>query len=177
MHTPDFDRFRELLRNAAKLLPPKEPLDDVIIQGYWNALRDQTWETVQACMQAHVRRSKFYPRPFELRPKGADAPRVVSADPKFDHAVKQSLISWAQWHARNASEARREFRKSIRARLEVLRPLMGASELDRRAELATANWEADLRKDGFTTAPTAQLSIDDDDFFRPPSDEPPGARP
>ncbi|MEY4760666.1 MAG: hypothetical protein RLZZ200_522 [Pseudomonadota bacterium] len=68
MHTPDFDRFRALLDTTAGLFN-RDKLEDAMVQAYWNALRDLPIEIVEACAKSHQRHGKFFPKPFELRPK------------------------------------------------------------------------------------------------------------
>jgi hypothetical protein len=70
VHTPDFDRFRKLMTETARALPPKDPLDDAMIQAYWNALKDLPIEIVEACQKSWMRYGKWFPKPSELRPKG-----------------------------------------------------------------------------------------------------------
>lgn len=73
MHAPDFDRFRALLDQLAALFSREKP-DDVLVQAYWNSLRDLPIEIVEACAKSHQRYGKFFPKPYELRPKD-DKPR------------------------------------------------------------------------------------------------------
>ncbi len=69
MHKPEFSDFREVLDRLAKLYGREKP-DDEACELYWNALRDISLDAVKACAALHAKRSKFFPKPSELRPKG-----------------------------------------------------------------------------------------------------------
>lgn len=73
MHKADSDRFRALLDEMADVFS-KPRVDDVMLRGYWNALKDLPLEIVERCAATHRRYGKFFPKPFELRPKG-DKPK------------------------------------------------------------------------------------------------------
>lgn len=79
MHRPDFDEFRELL-NSLSTTFSKPMLDDVAVQSYWNALKDQTLESVKRQAVYHTRYGKFFPKPVELRPRDDRAPQKPGSD-------------------------------------------------------------------------------------------------
>lgn len=68
MHKPDYDRFRAMLDEHALMFNRDKP-DDILVQAYWNSLKDLPWEIVEACGKAHQRFGKFFPKPVELRPR------------------------------------------------------------------------------------------------------------
>ncbi len=80
MHKPDFPEFRALLDRCALILGPgdwKDPetkakLDkppDDIVEAYWVALKDLPLEVFKRAVESHLKRGKWFPRPFQLRPK------------------------------------------------------------------------------------------------------------
>lgn len=77
MHAPDRDRFVAALEGLARILPPKEPLSEAMVEAYWNALRDLPIEVVEGAILSHQRFRKSFPKPFELRPK--DEPESAAA--------------------------------------------------------------------------------------------------
>lgn len=68
MHKPDFDTFRQALNVLADTFGRK-PLDDLVLQVYWRALRDLPLEAFQRGCAYHARYGRHFPRPVELRPK------------------------------------------------------------------------------------------------------------
>ena len=68
MRKPDFEDFRKLLDQQAEIFRCAKP-SDVLVQAYWQALTDVPLEAVQRCSALHLKRGKFFPKPFELRPK------------------------------------------------------------------------------------------------------------
>ena len=79
MHRPDFDEFRKTL-NTLSTLFGKPPLDDLAVQAYWNALKDQTLEAVRRGAEYHARYGKFFPKPVELRPRDERKPQQPGQD-------------------------------------------------------------------------------------------------
>jgi hypothetical protein len=79
MHTPDFDEFRRVLNGLAQTFSKPAP-DDLLVQAYWNALKDQTIESVKRQATYHTRYGKFFPKPVELRPRDERAPQKPGAD-------------------------------------------------------------------------------------------------
>lgn len=86
MHQNDFDAFAALMQRLAKIYGKK--LDDDMVQGYWKALKDQTLSSVTERVESHIRYAKFFPKPFEMRPKD-DAPDPTP-DGKFEEAEQRS---------------------------------------------------------------------------------------
>jgi hypothetical protein len=79
VHRPDFDEFRAVL-NTLSTTFGKPQLDDVTVQAYWNALKDQTLESVKRQAAHHTRYAKFFPRPVELRPRDERKPLAPGID-------------------------------------------------------------------------------------------------
>jgi hypothetical protein len=72
----EYPEFRTELDRLAGLYGREKP-DDALCQLYWNALRDVSLDALKACALLHTKRSKFFPKPAELRPKG-----TVFAEPR-----------------------------------------------------------------------------------------------
>lgn len=64
----DFPEFRTVLETQAAVFRAPAPTD-LLVEAYWNALRDVSLSAVKACAAIHAKRGKFFPKPFELRPK------------------------------------------------------------------------------------------------------------
>jgi hypothetical protein len=88
VHKPDFAEFRALLDRLALILGPgdwKDPqtktkLDkppDDVVEAYWSALRDLPLEMFRRCVESHLKRGKWFPRPFQLRPKDDAGDRLA----------------------------------------------------------------------------------------------------
>lgn len=67
MHQLDFEAFTGVLRKLSAVYGKK--LEDDILQSYWDALKDRPLRSVEEIANQHVRQSKFFPKPVELRPK------------------------------------------------------------------------------------------------------------
>jgi hypothetical protein len=100
MHQGDFDAFRTLLERLAKLYGKK--LDDELVQMYWRALKDQSLTTVTERVESHIRYAKFFPKPFEIRPKD-DAPEPTP-DGKFEEGEERAMRNLEELRRMNPSE-------------------------------------------------------------------------
>lgn len=67
MLTTDFPIFEEVIRRLEKIFAKE--IDDGTMQGYWGALKDQPLAVFRRLAEHHTRNGKFFPKPFELRPK------------------------------------------------------------------------------------------------------------
>lgn len=85
MHQDDFAEFSALLARLAEIYPKK--ITDETVQAYWGALKDQSIATITRLANQHAKFSKFFPKPFELRPKD-DKPAL--SDPKTDGAFREA---------------------------------------------------------------------------------------
>jgi hypothetical protein len=83
MYPTDFELFTGLLRQLSEVFSKK--LSDEMVQAYWGALKDQPLPIVRRLADQHTRYQKFFPKPFELRPKEE---RPVSRDAKADADFK-----------------------------------------------------------------------------------------
>lgn len=92
MHQPDFDSFRGLLDELAAVFGKPKPNDE-LTQTYFRALSNVPFEVVKRRAQHHERYGKFFPKPFELRPK-EDRPAV---DPSTDHAFMEAMRNNARY--------------------------------------------------------------------------------
>jgi hypothetical protein len=94
MYQPDMDGFRSLL-DAQALLFGRDKPDDLLLQAYWQALKDLPLETVKACAAIHAKRGKFFPKPAELRPKSDRPDRDMAAErAHFATSCKSAERKW-----------------------------------------------------------------------------------
>jgi hypothetical protein len=84
MFAADFDTFRGILEQCALTFGKGKP-DDALVQSYWKALKDLQISTVAHRAEMHARYEKFFPKPFELRPKDEKPP----TDKRDDGALKE----------------------------------------------------------------------------------------
>jgi len=100
MYPIDAEDFRKVMVDMALFPLPKgvEKVDDLIPQ-YWNALKDQHIESVKRCAARHMRYGKFFPKPWELRPKDS---RPVGEESDTDRARRAAFkkTNIAMWDAR-----------------------------------------------------------------------------
>lgn len=76
MHQNDFDEFSLVMGKLGVAFAKK--INDELVSTYWGALKDQSLSTVRHLADTHLRFSKFFPKPFELRPK-EDRPKEKDA--------------------------------------------------------------------------------------------------
>lgn len=91
MHPADFDGFTAVMGQLASVYGKK--LDDVTVQGYWRALKDRPLSSVSSLADKHMRYGKFFPKPFELRPKdekpAADAKGIHEGDIRAEKRLEE----------------------------------------------------------------------------------------
>ena len=91
----DFESFATKLVDLARGLRVKEP-DDDDLQFYWRALKDLHVSAVMRRIEDWPKRSKFFPKPFELRPKderqAAEEPPAERA--KIRAAIEANIENW-----------------------------------------------------------------------------------
>lgn len=92
MHQNDFDRFTQVLQHVAAVYSKK--LDDVLIQQYWKALKDMYLPTIERLADQHMRYQKFFPKPFELRPREDPPARESGSDGGFHKGVEFCRRNW-----------------------------------------------------------------------------------
>lgn len=117
MYEPDFEAFRSVLNRCAEVFSKPQP-SDVIVQAYWRALKDVDLATVQRRADEHCKRGKFFPKPYELRPREEKAPR--HEDPAFRAAEASNVAHWEEMRREDPERHRREVAKARIARLEVV---------------------------------------------------------
>lgn len=100
MHQNDFDAFAALMQRLAKIYGKK--LDDDMVQGYWKALKDQALSTITERVESHIRYAKFFPKPFEMRPKD-DAPEPTP-DGKFEEGEERAMRNLEELRQINPQE-------------------------------------------------------------------------
>lgn len=93
MYKTDFPDFQKTIDRCADAFSKPRPNDE-ILQTYWRALQDQSIESVRQCADKHIRYGKFFPKPYELRPKDDKPATNVSADEKFMAAMRDNARYW-----------------------------------------------------------------------------------
>lgn len=93
MHKADYQDFRAVLDRLAATYGREKP-DDESCQLYWEALRDISLDAVKACASLHVKRSKFWPKPAELRPKNLAPAEAMGDDGAMAAAAAKSIRAW-----------------------------------------------------------------------------------
>lgn len=92
MYQTDFEEFSKLMGRMAEVFG-KKPSND-LVQAYWGALKDQPLSTVSGLAASHIRISKFFPKPFELRPRSeAKVVRDTKADADFKAAEARCIAN------------------------------------------------------------------------------------
>lgn len=91
MLAAEYTEFEAVLKKHAQVYSKK--LTDELVEGYWAALKDLSLPTFARCADNHLRYSKFFPKPVELRPKD-DAPSNIKEDKDFKAAVAQNIRNW-----------------------------------------------------------------------------------
>ena len=82
MTADDRPRFAEGIGLLASMLPPRKVLSDLLMEGYWWALKDMDLEAFTAAVHAAMKGCKFLPTPSELREQLA---RTLPAPGENDH--------------------------------------------------------------------------------------------
>lgn len=111
MHQPDFPQFKALLERLAEVYSKK--LSDELVSACWDALRDQPFSRVKQLADAHLRKGKFFPKPYELRPKEDPPPtvRTPAMDAAFAEGEARAI--------RNLEELRRQNPDAWRAEVKL----------------------------------------------------------
>jgi len=91
MLAAEFAEFETLLRKHSQVFSKK--LTDEMVQGYWESLKDLSLATVRRCGDNHLRYSKFFPKPAELRPRD-ESPKSVKEDHAFKASLEHSVRNW-----------------------------------------------------------------------------------
>lgn len=91
MLAAEFAEFEELLRKHSQVFSKK--LTNEMVQGYWDALKDLSLGTIKRCADNHLRYSKFFPKPMELRPRD-DNPKSVKEDFAFKASLVECMRHW-----------------------------------------------------------------------------------
>lgn len=112
----DFDDFSALIRRMCVIFSKKAT--DELVNSYWDALKDLTLPIVRRCADNHARYGKFFPKPFDLRPKD-DTPASVKEDKDFQVAVAQNIRNWEERMARDPVHGLELLQQAYAARLQV----------------------------------------------------------
>lgn len=120
MHQPDFEEFRKLLDELAKLFGKPKP-DDETTQIYFRALSNLPFDAVRRAANHHERYGKFFPKPVELRPKTDKAPTEETPESraKFEAALRYSTETWQIRFKDDPELSRLDFAIARAARIEV----------------------------------------------------------
>lgn len=132
MHQPDYDNFRTLLDDVAATLPPGDRKllsedgkpTDLVVQRYWNALKDLPFEVVKSRAALHLKRSRFWPKPAELRPP-MGKPKA-EADPaekrRYDGAARFNDENWKRQLAKDRLHTEWLLLDAYLARTQLMAP-------------------------------------------------------
>jgi hypothetical protein len=85
MQTSDLPIFEEIIKRLEKVFGKE--IDDETMEAYWGALKDQPLAMFRKLADHHIRNGKFFPKPFELRPKEE---RGVVRDKTSDDAFREA---------------------------------------------------------------------------------------
>jgi hypothetical protein len=88
MHKNDYDAFVKVLQKIALIFSKK--ISDELVAAYWDALKDQSLATVTMLADRHAKTQKFWPKPFELRPKDTISP-ATGDDGKFKEGEERAM--------------------------------------------------------------------------------------
>jgi hypothetical protein len=111
MQRHDFAEFRSLLDRCAEVYGKPKP-SDALLETYWSSLLDVNIAVVRRCADAHLKHSKFFPKPAELRPK-EDKPQAVrdpASDDAFQAAERRAIRNLEELKLADAERWRREVR-------------------------------------------------------------------
>lgn len=110
MLAAEFGQFEIEIKRLEKIFG--KSLDDETMQAYWSALKDQHLAQFKRFVAHHEKAGKFFPKPFELRPKDE---RPVIRDSKADGDFKTAEARCM----RNLEELRRKDPDKWRAEVTV----------------------------------------------------------
>jgi hypothetical protein len=109
MLTNDLPAFEETIKRLEKIFGKE--LDDETMQAYWGALKDQSLATFNRLAEHHVRNGKFFPKPFELRPKeDRGLVRDATADGAFQQAEARCIANLEELRRQNPTKWAAEVR-------------------------------------------------------------------
>ncbi len=117
MYRTDFDAFRAVLDRLADVFGKPKP-DDVAVQAYWRALKDQTLAEIERAADRHTRFGKFYPKPVELRPRDDKPPPEVSPrhEAELRAATAYNRATWDELRAKDPARYEYEHGMAVAAR-------------------------------------------------------------
>lgn len=116
MLVAEFAEFETLLRKHSQVFSKK--LTDEMVRGYWEALKDLSLQTVNRCADNHLRYSKFFPKPMELRPRD-DEPKSVKENHAFKASVEQNVRNWDERIRKDPIAGRRLLLDAYAARTDI----------------------------------------------------------
>jgi len=110
MHADDFPQFRTLMEKLAAVYG--KDLTDALVSAGWEALRDLPFARVRQLADQHLRRSKFFPKPSELRPKEDLPPtvRTPAMDAAFQEGEDRSIRNLEELRQKKPAEWERQVR-------------------------------------------------------------------
>ncbi len=122
MTTADYDAFVILLGTLASAFGKK--LTDDQVKFYWSALKDRPLPDVERRAVEVGKRSKFFPKPRDLRPIEADR-ETVESDPKRDGDFRALLDANARFWDNEIRE------RGDAAKLAIAHALMARHDVER----------------------------------------------
>lgn len=120
MQSAEYAEFDALLRQLGEVFSKK--ITDDFARSYWSALKDQSLSSVRKNAETHMRFGKYFPKPFELRPKDEKGPKsaeATKAERDFQCAVEQNIRNWDERLRENPLETKRMLLAAYVARVEV----------------------------------------------------------
>lgn len=94
MYSVDSTAFNAVLDDLGVVFG--KPVSDEMRASYWSALKDLPIGLVVAKAETHKRFGKFFPKPFELRPKD-DQPKANARDDAAFKAAEQRSIDTLEY--------------------------------------------------------------------------------
>ena len=175
MTQQDRPRFAELLVGIGETYG--EPVSDARMEIYWRALEDLPFESVQRAAGVHVRTSKFFPKPVELREaiEGTTEDRaevawqaVVSLVRRHGYCANPSEIPWpdeqtkhaalrlyGSWSALCGATSMKKMRPASAATARIVVPGTRTSPAPMRWRRVKAPRRRPLRRSNSTKVPAA----------------------
>lgn len=120
MHNLDHEEFRKLLDGLAITFSKPKP-DDAQIAVYFRALSNLPLAIISERARHHERYGRFFPKPYELRPREDKPPAKDSADDRarFDAAVKFNTETWQKALEKKPDNSEWRLLRALIARYEV----------------------------------------------------------
>lgn len=104
MQVGDFDEFDALLKQLSEVFGKQ--LTDTLARSYWEALKDLPLPTICRYADKHIRHGKYFPKPYELRPredvKGDESPAAKAA---HDEALRYNRETWDELFRKEPARA------------------------------------------------------------------------